>query len=144
MIFSQTAEYALRAVVCLASRTDRPWTNQQLAAVTQVPSNYLSKLMQSLRRAGIIHAQRGVGGGFRLQRPAHEISVLDVIRVVEPIQRIHTCPLGLEAHSHELCTMHRQLDDALSSTECVLGRTTIQQLLDDRTATMPLDVKISA
>ncbi|QNN25346.1 Rrf2 family transcriptional regulator [Planctomycetales bacterium ZRK34] len=141
-MFSQTAEYALRAVVALASKTDRPWTNQQLAATTKVPSNYLSKLMQSLRRAEIIHAQRGVGGGFRLQRRADEITVLDVIRVVEPVQRIHQCPLGLEAHRHELCSMHRQLDDALASTECVLSNTTIQQLLDDQSAAVPLDVKV--
>ena len=94
-MFSQTAEYALRAVVALADGGGKPLTTQQIAGMTKVPANYLAKVLQSLGRAGIVSSQRGLGGGSVLARPAAEISVYEVIEAVDSIQRIRTCPLGL-------------------------------------------------
>jgi Rrf2 family nitric oxide-sensitive transcriptional repressor len=62
MIFSQTVEYALRAAVWLADHDDGQ-TTQEIAEATKVPPSYLAKVLQSLRRAGLVHAKRGVGGG---------------------------------------------------------------------------------
>jgi len=59
-MFSQIAEYALRAVVRVASHHGRPQTTQQIAAATRVPAGYLSKVMQALGRAGLINSQRGL------------------------------------------------------------------------------------
>ncbi len=138
MLFSQTAEYALRAVVCLAADPDRAMTTAELARTTRVPANYLSKLMQTLRRAGLVDAQRGVGGGFTLTRTPAEISVLDVIQVVDPIERIDTCPLGIESHGRVLCPMHRKLDDALAHIQHTFSESSIQDLLDSPGASRPL------
>ena len=62
-MLSQTAEYALRVVVFLASREDNPATIAQIAAATQVPQGYLAKVLQSLARAGLTKSQRGLHGG---------------------------------------------------------------------------------
>ena len=78
-MFSQTAEYALRAVVWLANNDDAPMTTNQIAKATQVPPDYLSKVLWALGRSGLVHAQRGKNGGFTLTRPADELSILDVI-----------------------------------------------------------------
>jgi Rrf2 family nitric oxide-sensitive transcriptional repressor len=96
VVISQTAEYALRAVVFLASDPGAPRTTRQIAQVTRVPQSYLSKVLQGLGRAGIIASQRGLHGGSLLVRPASELTVFEVINAVEPIQRIRTCPLGLK------------------------------------------------
>jgi len=138
LIFSQTAEYALRAVVCLAADPARAMTTAELARTTRVPANYLSKLMQTLRRAGLVDAQRGVGGGFTLTRPPTDISVLDVIQVVDPIERILTCPLGIESHGRTLCPMHRKLDDALEHIQRTFRDSTIQNLLNAPGSSRPL------
>src|SRR5690554_1777360 len=109
-MISQTAEYALRAAVYLASQGDEARTVQQIAAATRVPTGYLAKVMQSLSRAGLVQSWRGVAGGFSLAASPDEVSVLDVINVVEPIRRFPECPLGLPGHAGRLCPLHQQLD----------------------------------
>jgi Rrf2 family nitric oxide-sensitive transcriptional repressor len=137
MIFSQTVEYALRAAVWLADH-DGGQTTQEIAEATKVPSSYLSKVLQGLRRAGIVHGQRGVGGGFTLARPPGEISVLDVVQAVDPIERITTCPLGLAAHGVNLCPLHRKLDDAIGHVTHAFGSTTLAELVAPRHRLKPL------
>src|SRR5690348_10425467 len=63
-VLSQTAEYALRAVVTIARDESAGKTAQEIARESQVPLDYLSKVLNSLARAGIVKAQRGRGGGF--------------------------------------------------------------------------------
>ncbi len=129
-MFSQTAEYALRAVVHLASGEEESQTVGQIAAGTRVPAGYLSKVLQSLSRAGLITSQRGIGGGFRLVKAAQETSLLEVIQAVDPIQRIRNCPLGLDAHGANLCPLHKRLDDAMALIEEQCRATTIAELLE--------------
>lgn len=128
MIISQTAEYALRAAVLLARADGMPLTTPQLAEASKIPGQYLSKVLQELRRAGIVSSQRGVCGGFLLARPASETSVLEVVNALDPIERIRTCPLKIKGHGTKLCPLHRQLDDAIASVEKAFGSTTLAQL----------------
>src|SRR5688500_15876612 len=137
-MFSQTAEYALRAVVVLANDVEKPWTAQDIASQSLVPQDYLMKVLQALAKAGLVTAQRGRGGGFILTRPPSKIAVLDVITAVDPIRRIKHCPLGLKAHSTVLCPLHRKLDDAIRSVEEAFASTTIGELLADPSPVRPL------
>ncbi len=128
-MLSKTGEYALRAVVALAGVGEgKPVLGPDLAGTTRVPQAYLSKVMRTLVRAGIATSQRGQGGGFALALPADEITVLDVLDAVDPIQRIDTCPLGLRAHAGGLCPLHRRLDEAFSMVQQALGETAISDL----------------
>lgn len=135
---SQTVEYSLRAIVWLASHTDDPQTNQQIAAATLVPVGYLAKVMQSLGRGGLVIAQRGKNGGFLLARPPAEVSVLEVVNVVDPIQRIRTCPLGIAAHGSRLCPLHKRLDAAMAMVENAFRESSIADLLAEPSKSKPL------
>jgi DNA-binding IscR family transcriptional regulator len=64
-------------------------------------------------------------------RPLGEITVLDVINAVDPLQRIERCPLGRPEHRHKMCALHRRLDLGIALMEQVFGQTTISELLDD-------------
>ncbi len=128
-MLSQTAEYALRAVVTLATGRPDPRTAQDIAVESRVPLDYLSKVLNSLARAGIVSGQRGRGGGFQSVRPPAELTVLQVVNAVDPIQRIRTCPLGLKQHGEHLCPLHRKLDDAMLGVEEAFGATTIESLV---------------
>ena len=128
-MLSQTAEYALRAMVALACRNDAPGTAQDLARDSQVPLDYLSKILNSLARAGLLTGQRGRGGGFLATKPASQLTVLEVISAVDPLKRIKTCPLGLKAHGTNLCPLHSKLDDAVRTVEEAFASTTIQSLV---------------
>lgn len=127
-MISQTAEYALRAVVYLAEKPDVPQTTQQIADVTRVPPGYLAKVMQTLGRSGIVRAQRGLHGGFTLTAAPEELTVLDVVQAVDPVRRIEHCPLGIPEHK-TLCPLHARLDDTAAMVEKALGASTIADLL---------------
>lgn len=137
-MISQTAEYALRAVVALAQQQGEALTSAQIADKTRVPPGYLSKVLQALARAGVVTSLRGVHGGFSLAHPAAELTVLQVIEAVDPIKRIRSCPLGLPAHGANLCPLHRRLDEAAASIEEALGSSTIGELLAEPSASTPL------
>lgn len=144
-MISQTAEYALRAVVCLGSSSPGSLTTQVIAERTCVPAGYLSKVLQALGRAGLVEAQRGLRGGYVLTRSLDTLTVLDVINAVDPLKRIERCPLGLASHRHRLCSLHKRLDEGIALVETLFGGTTVGQLLDDANPSRPLcDVPIPA
>lgn len=136
-MISQTAEYALRAIVYLADQQE-PRTTQQIAQVTRVPAGYLSKVLQSLARGGLVTSQRGLHGGFRLAQSSKQVTVWQVIDAVDPLQRIRSCPLGLKSHGVNLCPMHRRLDDALAMVETAFRASTVAELLEEPTRSKPL------
>jgi Rrf2 family nitric oxide-sensitive transcriptional repressor len=137
-MFSQTVEYALRAVVYLADQDGEPRTTAQVAEVTKVPGPYLSKVLQSLGRAGLVHSQRGLHGGFTLARDPAVLTIWDVVEAVEPLRRYKDCPLGLAAHRHRLCPLHKRLDDVLAATEEAFRSTTLADMLAEPTTSKPL------
>lgn len=137
-MFSQTVEYALRAMVHLADQAPEPRTTEQIAKATRVPRAYLSKVLQALVRAGLAHSQRGIGGGIALVKDPSELTLLEVVNAVEPIGRIRECPLGLAAHGVRLCPLHRRLDNALEQVEKAFAQTTLAEILSEPTDSVPL------
>ncbi|MCG8652739.1 MAG: Rrf2 family transcriptional regulator [Pirellulales bacterium] len=139
-MFSQTVEYALRAVVYLARhQQDGPIGNRVIAEATQVPTSYLSKILHDLAASGILSSRRGVGGGFQFAHSPDELSVLDVINAVDPLGRIKGCPLSLPSHCEQLCPMHARLDESLAMMEKTLGASTIGEMMFDPTLPLPLE-----
>ena len=137
-MFSQTVEYALRAVVHLADHAPAPRTTEQIAEATLVPQAYLSKVIQSLRRSEILQSRRGIGGGVSLAKAPEELTILEVVNAVEPIGRIRECPLGLKAHGVHLCPLHKRMDNALAMVEEAFAKTTLAELLAEPTNSHPL------
>lgn len=137
-MFSQTVEYALRAVVFLADQSPNAGTTDQIATATKVPKPYLSKVLQNLVRSGIVRSQRGIGGGIALVKLPHELTILEVVNAVEPIQRISVCPLGLKSHGTRLCPLHRRMDETLAAVEETFRATTLAELLGETTNSYPL------
>jgi Rrf2 family protein len=130
-VVSLTAEYALRAVSFLAVEHDQPRTVHQIAEATQVPPDYLSKVLQELSKLGLVRSQRGLYGGFTLVREPPELTVLEVVRAVSPLHRIEDCPLHREGHGPgKLCPLHQLLDDATAYIERSFAGATIADLVE--------------
>jgi Rrf2 family nitric oxide-sensitive transcriptional repressor len=138
LMFSQTSEYALRVIVYLASLDGKQATIPQIADATRTPEGYLAKVLRNLALAELVRSQRGPQGGSVLARPAREITVLDVIQAVDPIQRITTCPLGIKGHGVNLCPLHRRLDQAIAMVEDAFKKTSIAELVSAPTGSQPL------
>ena len=137
-MLSQTVEYALRAMVCLAAATPDPRTRRELVEQTRVPSAYLAKVMRELGRRQLVTAQRGLHGGFRLARPPADISLLDVVDAAEPLQRIRRCPLDIDWHGTSLCPLHQKLDNILATAEQTLRECSLESIVAERSGSIPL------
>ena len=101
MRISAKADYAVRAVVELAADTgEKPVKAERIATAQQIPLNFLENILGELRHAGIVRSHRGAEGGFRLARPAAEVTVADVIRAVERTASRLLRPGGLVIVEH--------------------------------------------
>jgi Rrf2 family transcriptional regulator, nitric oxide-sensitive transcriptional repressor len=142
-MFSQTVEYALRTVICLAEGSPSSFTTEQIAEKTLVPKAYLSKVIQGLCVSGVLASKRGAGGGVSLAKKPSELTILDVVNAVEPIVRIQQCPLGLKSHGVHLCPLHRKMDQALESVETAFRTTTLADVLAEPTLSYPLCERVN-
>jgi Rrf2 family protein len=85
MRISAKADYAVRAAAELAAAQPhgRPVKGEQVAAAQAIPQNFLENILADLRHAGLVRTRRGAEGGYALTRPAHDISLAEVLRAVE-------------------------------------------------------------
>lgn len=84
MRISAKADYAVRAAVTLADLEDgKPIKAERLAGEQGIPLNFLENILNQLKAGGVVTSQRGPEGGFRLARPATEITIGEVLRVAE-------------------------------------------------------------
>lgn len=94
MRISAKADYAVRAAVELAAADDdKPVKAERIATSQGIPLNFLENILGELRHAGIVRSQRGAEGGFRLAKPADQLTIADVIRAVEgPLASVRGAP----------------------------------------------------
>ncbi|WP_067173938.1 RrF2 family transcriptional regulator [Microtetraspora niveoalba] len=87
MRLSARTQYALRAAVELAAAPPGPVPAERIATAQDIPRRFLDNILLQLRRAGLINSQRGPDGGYWLARPAEEISLADIVVVVEGVSQ---------------------------------------------------------
>jgi Rrf2 family protein len=80
---SAKVDYALRAMAELAAAPPGLTTAEQLASTQHIPPKFLESILSQLRSGGLVASHRGAEGGYELARPADEISVAEIIRVLE-------------------------------------------------------------
>jgi Rrf2 family transcriptional regulator, iron-sulfur cluster assembly transcription factor len=108
-MLSITSQYALRALTHLARQPGEAVLGRNLAQSVEIPANYLSKVLLTLRNVGLVDTTRGSGGGYRLGKPADEIHLIDVVELFEEVSRTKpSCFLGRTRPCSETqpCTAH--------------------------------------
>jgi Rrf2 family protein len=130
MQLTRTADYAIRVMIHLAGLPAGGRTSREtLAQWTQVPGEFLSKVLQSLARARLIQSHRGTRGGFELARSGSEITMLDVVEAIEgPIQLNLCLAQDDQCGRRWWCAAHLVWKDAQAAMVEVLRRSTIDQL----------------
>jgi Rrf2 family transcriptional regulator, iron-sulfur cluster assembly transcription factor len=108
MIYSRSSEYAIRAVVHMAALPAGEYAMvKNIAAEGGIPAHFLAKILQELARDGFLHSSKGPRGGFRLRKPAGEISMLSIIEAVDGAGRYDRCIGGSpECNDRAPCGMH--------------------------------------
>jgi len=132
MKISLAAEYALRAIVCLADHSGEVRTTAQLANEIDAPPSYLAKVvMDGLRHAGIVDSCAGSCGGFVLTRDLGDVTILDVVNSIGAFHPVNDCPLGPPAQASGLCPLHRRMDNVMAAAENAAAHTTIKKLIEE-------------
>lgn len=126
MRISAKVDYALRALAELAAAQNGGYLKtEQIAEAQSIPPKFLGNILQELRRAGFVESQRGAEGGHLLARPAEQITIADVIRVVDG-------PLGAVAGQAPEDTEYRGAAAHLRET-WVATRASLRQVLEQIT-----------
>jgi Rrf2 family protein len=132
---SHTGEYALRAVLYLAGHDGvAPASVSRIAAALRVPEKYLGRVLNTLARAGTLRSNRGVHGGFRLARPAAQITLAEVVAPFDAVGEPMQCLLrGERCGAGDVCDAHALWHDVSSRVRGFFHGTTIADLLADAT-----------
>src|ERR1022692_2843921 len=130
MLYSRSAEYAIRAVVHLAALAPGDYAlAKTIAAETGIPSHFLAKILQELARDGFLKSSKGPGGGFRLGQTAEDISMLRIVEAVDGPGRFDRCIGGSpECNDRAACGMHDSWKALRSRIIDYLGGTSVADL----------------
>ncbi|MDP9113854.1 MAG: Rrf2 family transcriptional regulator [Acidobacteriota bacterium] len=130
MIYSRSAEYALRALAHIAALPPGEFTMAKtIAADTNIPPPFLAKILQDLTRNGFLKSNKGPGGGFRLSVPAEDLSMLRIVETVDGPGRFDRCIGGAaECNDRAVCGMHDSWNALRSRIIEYLGGTSVADL----------------
>lgn len=108
MLVPQTAEYALRAMVCLAALNPNELiTVKKLSEQSNVPAHYLSKILHRLVVAGLVQSQKGPGGGVGLKKTAAQIRYIDIFHALDFQPKKRHCAFGRgQCDEKNPCPLH--------------------------------------
>jgi Rrf2 family protein len=134
MRISAKADYAVRAVVELAAAEgDKPVKAERVATAQDITLNFLENILGELRHAGIVRSHRGAEGGFRLAKPANEITVADVIRAVEgPLASVRGGPPEDAAYAGAATTLPRVWIAVRANLRRVVENVTIADIANSK------------
>ena len=126
-MLTQTAEYALRAVVYLAQQAPGELVRAgPLAAALDIPQNYLQKILHQLARSGVLRSTRGKSGGFTLGRAADQTTLHDIIAPFDSIDERAHCLLGRpECSSKNPCPAHGRWQGVAQQINEFFGATSL-------------------
>lgn len=131
-MISQTAQYALRAMVAIASE-EGPVLARQIAKSTSIPKPYLSTVLRLAVRAGILHSSRGRGGGFVLARPAERLTLFDIVSAFDDVGQGPRCPFGMpQCTDAQACPMHEVWKPVSLGFRNMLMKTPLSDLIVTR------------
>ncbi|MEJ7794478.1 MAG: Rrf2 family transcriptional regulator [Nocardioides sp.] len=130
MRVSAKSDYALRALIEIARETERSAISaEELGRRQDIPHGFLQAILADLRRAGVVISQRGQSGGWRLARPAADISVADVIRAVDgPLVSVYGLRPEAVSYNDEAAVLQHVWIAARRSLRDVFEHVTIAQL----------------
>jgi Rrf2 family protein len=135
MQLTRAADYAVRVMIHLAGMpTGSRASRAELANAAECPEQFLSKVLQSLTRAGLVISHRGNTGGFELPRPHRTASMLEVVEAIEGPLRMNLCLTSDHACTRqEWCPGHAVWTEAQKAMASVLKSATIGDMAEQAT-----------
>lgn len=129
-MLSQTAEYALRAVLYVAEHGDRLVQVSEMAEALHIPRNYLSKIVHALAHARVLESTRGKAGGFRLAAAPNRLYVVQVVAPFDNVGQTRHCLLGRpQCSDRTACAAHTRWKEVAERVAAFFRETTVAELM---------------
>lgn len=130
ILFSKSCEYGIQSSLFLARNNGRgPVHLRDLSQGLNIPHHFLSKILQTLSRDGIIHSQKGLNGGYVLGRPASRIFMGDIVRSIDGERLLNQCVVGFPTCGEGYpCAVHSLWMEAKNIILTILQTRTIEDL----------------
>lgn len=132
MQISAKADYAMRALLVLAAVPEGTSVKgQEIAETQEMPVKFVENTLSDLKRSGLVQSQRGRFGGYRLGRPAHLITVADVVRAVDgPLAEVRGRRPETVSYEGAAENLQRVWIAARASLRAVLEHVTLAQIVN--------------
>jgi len=129
-MITRKTDYAIRCVLHIAESGKKTVMIHEIAEKARIPRSFLAKILQRLAKAGIVTSLRGVKGGFKLAKKASDISLLDVVEVMEGTVAMNMCAVDKKACSLSgSCCVHPVWVEIRKEVEARLKKMTFAKLL---------------
>jgi len=145
MKFGVGVDYCLKALITLAERypTAQPYRVEEIAAVQNVPENYLRRLLIELKRGGLVLSQKGPSGGYMLARHPSKITMAEVVQIIEgdyvPVECLEDGSNAL-CQRADNCAMRDVWNEVRDSVNAILGGVTLQSLAERRKSALHFQI----
>jgi len=154
MKISTKGEYGIRAMLYIAMHSDHgPVTSHEIAGHQDIPEPYLRQILAVLSKEGLIHSNRGPQGGHVLERPANEISLKQILMILEgqttSVDQILALPCKIDVGPQH-CAIREVFLEVKLAVERILSTTTLADLVGrqveilDRRISVPHDILCDA
>lgn len=130
MILSRTSQYAIQALIYIATRPPgEPILNRKVSEYLGVPTAYLAKIMQSLCKGNLLYSYRGRQGGFCLREGGEKTDLMQIVTLIEGVGFTENCVLGLKICSDETaCPVHSKWKPIKEKIVALLHEQTLERL----------------
>lgn len=133
MFVTRKMDYGLRILMTLGCRPNDRLTSEELAETIEVPRQFTLKIAQSLTKAGIIKAQRGVGGGIQLAKDPESITLHDVFNATDTPRALNDCLIDpANCTRSKYCAPHRKFHEIQRVLDQHLDQVTLGDLIRDQ------------
>ena len=137
-MLSNTCKYGIRAVIYLALNCEEKNKIgiKEISKELNIPTPFLGKILQMLAKNKMLTSTKGPNGGFSLKRPAKEITLLNIIEIIDGLALFEDCLIGLsscsaKSHKDVQCPTHRKFSPISSQIYYLFNKQTIQALADE-------------
>lgn len=134
-MLSNTSKYAIRAVIYLAAnaKPERKIGIKKISEDLDIPSPFLGKILQNLAKHKLLKSTKGPHGGFSLNQELSEITVMDIVEVIDGLDFFNNCLLGLDCHQKpekgKECPIHEKYEPIKNQIRDFFEKQTIDGLV---------------
>ena len=131
-MINQTSRYALNILGFLAENQGRRTRSEEISRATGIPANYLSKILNQLRKQALVNSEKGWGGGFELRPEALQTPISKILVIVEGVESVQRedCLFGLpECNADDPCPLHPYWEKIRDTYHQMLAETRIVDLI---------------